>query len=150
MPCCALPSPGCMLRMIIIENAHLARWLDAFSVFLSMKFRSRISKFTLPITAWIFFWVSSRWILEECEARTKECVRNRWHVVQVDMPVIQLAGRSTSGTICYPPDKRRPPVTTPSDFYSSGMRWKVCTPTTRRTACIHQHHGRINKLRGNS
>ncbi len=29
---CALPSPVCMLRMIMIEKAHLAQWLDAYSV----------------------------------------------------------------------------------------------------------------------
>ncbi len=32
----------CMLRMIMIKNAHLAHSLDAYSVCLSMKFRSRV------------------------------------------------------------------------------------------------------------
>ncbi len=42
--------------------------------------------------------------------RTKECLHNPLHVVEVEMPVIQLAGRSTTETICYRPDKRGPPV----------------------------------------
>ncbi len=77
MAFCALPSPGCMVRMIIFKNAHLAQWLDAYSVFLSMKFRYRVRNLRCLLPREFF----SEYLLGEFQrsaerAQKSACIRN--------------------------------------------------------------------------